>query len=155
MPGAVRPAAAAPARPVAPTAPVAAPPPEPEPEPADAEAPAMQDDDDSVIVPAAPMEYLGHASAAPHRHKARSHKVDLDSLEFRRTTIPIFLTGGVLLFVAGILRFIVGTDAPLSDLPSWMAFVAWGGGAFMIGGAIMNMLRVKNQLARAGSGESL
>jgi hypothetical protein len=107
-----------------------------------------QEDDDSVIVPAAPMEFLGHAPVHPTRHKARAQKFDLDSMKFRRTTIPIFFTSGVLLFLAGALRFVVGTDAPLSDLPVWLAFVSWGAAAVMMAGAIMNMLRVRNQLGK-------
>jgi hypothetical protein len=127
---------------------------EPEAAAAAEETPPAESDDDAVIVPAAPQEYLGHTPVRPHRHKTRAQKLDYDSLKFRQTTIPIFLTTGVMLFLSGVLRFIVGTDAPLSDMPIWLAFIAWVAAAFMIGGAIMNMMRVRNQLDRAASGDA-
>jgi hypothetical protein len=155
VPGLVTPAATAPSRPAVPTAPPPPPIVQPVPleEPAAEEAPSAEADDDAVIVPAAPQEYLGHTPVRPHRHKARAQKLDYDSLKFRQTSIPIFLTTGVMLFLAGALRFIVGTDAPLSDLPLWLAFTTWIAAAFMIGGAVMNMMRVRNQLERAANGD--
>jgi hypothetical protein len=121
-------------------------------ESAAADAAQMQDDDDAVIVPAAPLEYLGHIPASSYRHKSRAQRIDLDSLKFRQMMIPIFLTSGFLLLVAGTLRFIVGTDAPLSDLPGWLSYLAWTAGVMMLAGAVLNMMRVRNQLARANEG---
>lgn len=100
--------------------------------------------DDSVIVPAAPMEYLAHSAPA----RPRIAMLQAKSLEARRTAIPVLLTAGVMFLIAGALRFVVGEESPASDLPIWMSVVLFALAAALVTAGIFNMLQVRNDLAR-------
>jgi hypothetical protein len=103
------------------------------------------EDDDSVNVPAAPMEYLGHARAAP-QHK-RIAMMTTKTLEARRTAIPILLVCGFMFALAGVLKFVVGDESPISDFPIWMPIMLFvlAGASIII--AVLNMLYVSKTLA--------
>src|SRR5205085_1238349 len=75
----------------------------------------------------------------------------VQSLSFRRTVIPILLTGGVMMFVLGSLyyvlpRFAATADSPLTDLPAWAPFPLFLIGLFFLVLAAVNMLWVKHVL---------
>ncbi len=93
----------------------------------------------------APMEYLGHnPTAAPHAHMP---KLATKSIEARRTAIPVLLAAGVMFAVAGVLKFVAGEEAPISDFPAWMSISLFGIAAVLIIVAVLNMLHVSHQLA--------
>jgi hypothetical protein len=132
------PVAARPQRPTAPTASVPAP-------AAPVETPDVIDDDDSVIVPAYETAKLARpsTSAALARAKVAKHK----RLEFRRTFIPVLLTTGVLMFLFGVAKFLIGDESSLSSLPNWMPMVLFAGALVMLGLAAVNMLSVCKEMA--------
>jgi hypothetical protein len=104
------------------------------------------EDDDSVIVPAAPEEYLGHQQHASPRDR---HALLLaKSLEARRTAIPILLVSGAVLALAGVLKFVVPEASPLHDFPDWMGFVFFGVAAPLLALGILNMLQVRSELMK-------
>lgn len=102
------------------------------------------EDDDSVIVPAAPEEYLGHQQHTPGR--SRHALLQAKSLEARRTAIPILLVSGMVLALAGILKFVVPEASPLHDFPDWMGFVFFGLAAPLLALGVLNMLQVRAEL---------
>jgi hypothetical protein len=105
------------------------------------------DEDDAVIVPAAPLSALGprrHAAPAPSAAAAAAR-----ALNRRRTVIPVLLTGALLLLVTAALKFVVDPDAPLAGLPVWVPFVLIVLAAVILGVAGLNMAQVRKQLAAA------
>ena len=111
------------------------------------------EDDDSAIVPAAPMEYLGHARVAP-QHK-RIAMMTTKSLEARRTAIPILLVCGFMFAVAGMLKFVVGDESPIADFPIWMPIMLFvlAGASIIV--AVLNMLYVSKVLAEQRSADAV
>lgn len=100
--------------------------------------------EDAVNVPAAPMEYLGHARVqASHAHMP---KLLAKSMEGRRTAIPVLLVSGLMFAVAGALKYVVGEDSPISDFPAWMSISLFAVAAVLIAVAVLNMLQVRQQL---------
>ena len=102
--------------------------------------------DDSVTVPAPPLEYLGHRPAA-HAPSARMQIMQARSLEGKRTAIPVLLTAGMLFIIAGTLKFLVGPESPLYDFPIWMPLVLFGLSIPMLTLAALNMLQVRSIMA--------
>ena len=82
---------------------------------ADAIEQVVDDEDDETSMPAPDADVF-----APRHHAARRAAV-YQTLEFRRTLIPILLTCGALLIAFASARHLVGPDSPLADLPPWMA----------------------------------
>ena len=68
------------------------------------------------------------------------------SINFRRTLIPILLTSGVLMLAFGMLKFVIGPDSSLSDLPTWISAVLFLLAAILLGFAALNMVSVKKAL---------
>lgn len=101
-------------------------------------------DDDSVIVPAPPIDAL----AQTHHHAARAKRQYLRSISARRTFIPVLLTVGVMLIVAATVRYFVGEDAPLATLPKWSSVAGYAAGGLLLIVALLNMLQVRSELAR-------
>ena len=60
----------------------------------------------------------GHAAQLPRAGLRRSALYQ--TIEFRRTIIPILLTCGVLMIGFGSLKYVMGEDSPLSELPVWL-----------------------------------
>lgn len=110
------------------------------------------EDDDSVIVPAAPMEYLGHARVAPQQK--RIGMLRTKSVEARRTAIPILLVCGVMFALGGTLKFVVGDESPISDFPIWMPIVLFVLALGSISIAVLNMLQVGKLLAEQPAAET-
>ncbi len=102
------------------------------------------EDDDSVIVPAPPMEALGHQ----HLEYARPHVrvPTFKSMSIRRTLIPVLLTSGVMISLFGIVKFVVPEEAALSMLPPWMCLIAICMGLALASLGVLNMLLVRQQL---------
>jgi len=107
------------------------------------------DEGDSVMVPAAPMEYLGHAHAAPQRSSVRMLK--LESLGARRTAIPVLLVSGVMFAAAGALKFISGEQSPISQFPMWMPILMFCLSGVLLVLGVLNMLHVATQLSKLGT----
>jgi protein-S-isoprenylcysteine O-methyltransferase Ste14 len=103
------------------------------------------EDDDAVIMPAAPMEYLGHARVAP-KHK-RIAMLKTKSLQARRTAIPILLVLGIMFTIAGLLKFFVSDESPVSEFPIWMPIVFFVLAAICLVLAVLNMAHVGKMLA--------
>ena len=103
-------------------------------------------DDDSVIVPAPDA-----AVFAPKRRSQPAarvgHSAMYQTIEFRRTIIPILLTCGTLMLAFGSLKYTLGQDSALAELPGWLPIVLFTTGTVLITLAVMNMLSVKHQLA--------
>lgn len=99
------------------------------------------DDDDAVIVPAAPLSTLGYGMEHHAQHAAYLRKLD-----FRKTTIPILLTVGLLLMIIPAFRFFVDPETPLAAVlrPLWLSILLLLTGAAMITFGVLTMLQVKN-----------
>ena len=69
------------------------------------------------------------------------------SVEFRRTMIPILLTTGVLLLIFASLKFVLGSDSPLSDLPMWLPVLLTLTSIALLATAVFNMLTVQSSLS--------
>jgi hypothetical protein len=110
------------------------------------EQPVVIDDDDAVIVPA-PDASVFAPKPIHHRHIGLTHGTVYQTVEFRRTIIPILLTCGVLMIAFGLLKPLLGQDSPLADLPGWLPIVLFAAGALLLGLAVLNMLSVRQQLA--------
>jgi hypothetical protein len=107
------------------------------------------DDDDAVIVPAPDL-----SAFAPRPHARRPvgvgrHAAIYQTIEFRRTIIPVLLTCGVLTTAFGSLKYALGEDSPLADLPRWLPIGLFITGAMLLGLAVVNMLSVRQQLLEA------
>ena len=111
------------------------------------------EDDDSVNVPAAPIEYLGHARAAP-QHK-RMAMMTTKSLEAHRTAIPILLVCGIMFALAGVLKFVVGDESPISDFPLWMPILLFVLAGLSLIVAVLNMLHVRRMLSDQRSADAV
>ena len=108
------------------------------PEPAEDE--IVDDDDDTVAVPA---PETAQFVPAPSSHRAAVYQ----TLEFSRTLIPVLLTCGVLLVALASARHLVGQDSPLTDLPPWLAPLLFLTGLVLLVLAAANMLNVKRRMA--------
>jgi len=100
------------------------------------------DEDDAVIVPAAPLSALGfrpHAGPSASVTAARA-------LDRRRTIIPLLLTAGLLLLATAVLRFVAHPDSPLAGLPAWIPVVLVLVAAVILGVAGLNMAQVRQHL---------
>ncbi len=109
------------------------------------------DDGDAVIVPAPPPSVFAAKPkpATPHAHRAAV----LHTLGFKRTMVPILLTGGVLLPLFGALKFLRGDNSPFSGLPTWVMVLLLIAGAILLAFGVMNMLQIRQQLDDAGKGK--
>ena len=103
-------------------------------------------DDDSVIVPAPDTSVFLHKpeyAAAPRMRKRLQV-----GMGFRRTFIPILLTGGLILFVLGALHFAWNADNnPMLGVPGWLVGVMFGVAMLLWVLAAANMLVVRHMLA--------
>lgn len=101
------------------------------------------DEDDQVIVPAPPTEYLAQTHHAPAAPTIPFYK----RLTYQRTMIPILLTCGVSFLALGVSRWLCDPDTGLGGQPLWMA------GLFILGAivsatlGVVTMLHVKRRLA--------
>ncbi|HSV13678.1 MAG TPA: hypothetical protein VLI90_05425 [Tepidisphaeraceae bacterium] len=110
------------------------------------EQPEIIDDDDSVNIPAPDATvFAPRPRTRPALRTGRS--VIYQTIEFRRTIIPILLTCGTLVILFGSLKYTLGPDSALAELPSWLPVVLFITGAVLIALAVVNMLSVKHQLA--------
>jgi hypothetical protein len=91
------------------------------------------------------VDYRAPTGPAPRLRKPSLYK----SLRFRRAAIPILLTMGVMMFVMAIGRWIFDEAAPLARLPIWITFMLLVSGTALIGVAVLNMLLVRNDLAKS------
>jgi hypothetical protein len=107
------------------------------------------DEDDRVIVPAAPLSSLGprtrHGPAGPHVPLFKT-------LNFRRTAIPVLLTTGLLLLFVAALKFLVNGDAVLATMPMGMCLGLAGAGILLLCVAALNVTQVRHQLAAEKAG---
>ena len=88
------------------------------------ESEAVVDDDDAVIVPAPPMEYLAHTHHPAPAPFAGPRIPRYQRLEQRRTIIPILLTSGLGFLVLGLAKWVCDPDAPLARQPMWVTALA-------------------------------
>jgi hypothetical protein len=103
-------------------------------------------DDDSVIVPAPDAAVFAprpKSAAALKAHRTAVYQ----TVEFRRTMIPVLLTCGVLMLVFAVLKFLARADSPLADLPMWLPVVLIITAIALLGLGVLNMLSVQNSLA--------
>lgn len=106
------------------------------------------DDDDVVIVPAAPISSLGHQTH--HRYGAAPEPY-VKSLRFRRTAIPVLLTTSAILLAVVGLKFVVHPDSVLATLPPRTLLTLFGAAAVLLIVAALNMAQVRQQLAATRS----
>jgi hypothetical protein len=109
--------------------------------PAEAVEQIVDGDDDESSMPAPEADVF-----VPRHHAARRAAV-YQTLEFRRTLIPVLLTCGALLIAFASARHLVGPDSPLADLPPWLAPVLILSGTVLLALAGLNMLSVKSRMA--------
>lgn len=81
----------------------------------------------------------------PTRHRAPGRAALYQTLEFRRTVIPVLLVSGLLLIILGLAAYIVSPTSPLTALPAWMppALILFGLAVLAV--AALNMASVKAQ----------
>ena len=109
------------------------------------------DDDDVVIVPAAPLSSLGPRPT----HRPVSSGVPLfKSLVFRRTAIPVLLTSGLLMLAVAGFRYVVDPDSVLALLPPWISVVLLAAAALLLLVAALNMAQVRQQLTAESAGRA-
>ena len=118
-----------------PTAPVA-----PQPAPS----PQATDDDDAVIVPAPDASVFFHKPE--YATKPKQAPVG-SSLKFRRTIIPIALTGGFIMAALGAIHFLwSGENNPMGGLPIWLVSIMFAFALLLWTVAGANMMTVKQML---------
>ena len=110
---------------------------------------APADDDDVVMMPAPSTQYLAHAPQTPARAGRPAAGA---SVGVRKTLVPVLFTGGILLLVAAVMKYLVHPDAPLAAVPTWLAVVLAVGGAALVGVAVLNGLLVRRAEAAAEAG---
>jgi hypothetical protein len=110
------------------------------------------DEDDAVIVPAAPLSYLGHGDHHAHHplHAVVSNAVKAQN--FRQTMIPLLLTTGALLLTTAVLKYVVHPDALLAQLPAWLTVVLAVAAVLVLGVAGLNMAQAHRYQAAAVPG---
>ncbi len=106
-------------------------------------------DDDAVIVPPPDVEVFIPKSTSSRRSAL------YQTLQFRRTVIPILIVCSLLLISIATAKAFVGPDSLLSDLPSWLAPVLFSTGLVLLALAVLNMISVKQQLDRSGNDNSV
>jgi len=74
------------------------------------------------------------------------------TLTFRRTTIPICITLGLLLPIVAVLTLLRGEETAIGALPRWFTFILLGVGILMIGLAIVTMAQVKREMEQLSKG---
>ena len=83
-----------------------------------------------------------HAAAEPSKARAFGQ-----GLTFRRTFIPILLTGGLICLVLGALHFAWNSsDNPLGGLPGWLVALLFVFALLLWGLAGMNMAVVRHMM---------
>lgn len=70
----------------------------------------------------------------------------MQSISVRQTVVPILLTIGLGLIVAGVMKFLVSEDSPMHDLPGWLPVCLIAVGLVLIGVAAINMLQIRSVL---------
>jgi hypothetical protein len=98
----------------------------------------------AVAAPAAPVEVF-----RPNLSRTRPRTAAYQTLEFRRTIIPVLLVCGCLLITLGTAAYAVSPMSPLSALPMWMPPILLVFGLILLAAAVLNMLSVKQQLERS------
>jgi hypothetical protein len=102
-------------------------------------------DDDAVIVP--PPDPTVFAPRPAPRAPARLHRVQ--TLEFKRTIIPILLTLGVICPTLALVGFLAPATSPLSVLRSaWFSIPFILIGLLNLALAVITMLQVRDELQR-------
>ncbi len=114
----------------------------PQPEPAPEQAMQIIDDDDSVIVPAPSPDVFLHKAPAPRP----AHGPVLQSLQLRRTLIPILLTNGVMLPVLGAAWFALGEDSRFRVVGPAVPITLIVVGVVLLGLGLLNVLQVRSQV---------
>ncbi len=99
-------------------------------------------DDQAVLAPAAPIEFMAHRPRIVRPKHVPLHK----QMGFRQTIIPILLTLGVLLPAIAVMRYVMGPDSMIGSLAPWYSYILLAVGALMLVLAVINMIQVKNQL---------
>jgi hypothetical protein len=103
--------------------------------------PAEAGEDEAPPTPApAPVNYRG-----PSRRPVAKQPFFM-TLGFRRTSIPVLLTMGVLMLAVVGARFVIDKDAPLASLGTFTSVSLVVMGLVLIALAVANMLQVKKEL---------
>jgi len=99
-----------------------------------------------VIVPAPDPAVFLHKS--DYAIGASKHAAFGQGLTFRRTFIPILLTGGLICIALGVVHFFTWSsgDNPLHGLPTWLVALLFLFAVLLWGLAVMNMMVVKQML---------
>ena len=103
------------------------------------------DEDDAVIVPAAPLSYLGHGAHQPHHTSHTAAASAAKAQRFRQTVTPPLLTVGVLLLATAVLKFLVHPDAVLARLPAWVIGLLVVSGVLILGVGGLNIALARRQ----------
>jgi len=110
---------------------------------------AVVDDDDAVIVPAPPVEYLGHAH--PHHPPAGAgpaRQPGFYAVDYRRTIIPILFTTGIMMIIFGAARYFVSPDSQLGLQPPWVSYLLFGFGVISLAACAVSVLQLQQILAK-------
>jgi hypothetical protein len=99
-------------------------------------------EDDSVIMPAPPVEYLAHHPHAVAPPRPGQVGGISRSARFRQTLVPVLLTSGLLMLVTTLLKYTVNPDAPLAAMPAWMAVLLAVSGVALLVVAALNVVQL-------------
>jgi hypothetical protein len=111
------------------------------------------DDDDAVIVPAPPVEYLGHTHHHPPARAGAGRQPSFYAVEYRRTIIPILFTTGIMMIVFGAARYFVDPDSPLGLQGIWFPLFLFGFGAVSLAACAISVLQLRQVLAKEARGK--
>jgi len=105
---------------------------------------AVESDIVSMDVPAQPSATAATSLSPEELEAARA-------LDRKRTMIPILLTIGLLLLIAGAARWVVAEDSAFRLFNNVVSLALLGLGGLLLGVAVLNMLQVRDQLAAAAT----
>ncbi len=100
------------------------------------------EDDDRMVAPAPSPEVFAPKALSPRP----VHGSILKTLAFRRTSIPVLLTLGLVLLIVGSLKFLRDPESPFAALSLWLVLTVMVMGLILIGLGVFNMILVKQQL---------
>lgn len=101
-------------------------------------------DEEAAIAATQALDYHGPRTAPTKSKRVPYYKM----LGFRRTAIPVAMTLGAMMLIAVAARFFVDEEAPLRRVPMWANAILVALGLLSIGVSVLNMLTVRNELAR-------
>ena len=97
---------------------------------------------DEVMAPA-PDASVFAPKAKPATAPRSSRTPYTQTLEFKRTVIPVMLTSGTIMLITAAAIFLAGVDSIFASIPAWLAIALLLFGLILLSLAAMNMMQVR------------